>query len=295
MSNLTSQDVDAVCDLVDHLCGVYWDQSKAYLIESRLAALVKRSGCHSYVDFAHKVRANLLPGLKSEVIDAVTTHETLWFRDSSPFEALKHKLVPELIDAKANSAFSQRLRIWSAACSTGQEPYSIAMTLAELIPDVHRWDVQILGTDISPGSIEQASRGLYNEMEIGRGLDASRLNKYFVRQGAQWKICDEIRSMCSFGVRNLHDPFTGIGPFDIIFCRNVTIYFTPEDRQSIFTRMSQALNPNGWILVGSSESLSDMGPRWTPQFHCRANCYRPNMVAPPKDNSVALGLSRVGS
>jgi chemotaxis protein methyltransferase CheR len=282
MSDLTPQDIDAVCDLVDDLCGIYWDESKAYLIESRLSGLVKRSQCSSYVDFAQKVRAGLLPGLRADVVDAVTTHETLWFRDSSPFDALKHKILPELIDAKANSPFSKRFRIWSSACSTGQEPYSIAMTFAELVPDVHRWDVQVLGTDISPASIEQASRGLYSDMEISRGLDQTRLNKYFARLGAQWKICDEIRSLCSFGVRNLHDPFTGIGPFDVIFCRNVVIYFTPEDRKSIFNRMSQALNPNGWILVGASEPLGEMGPQWKPQFHCRASCYRPNQTVPTR-------------
>jgi chemotaxis protein methyltransferase CheR len=279
MSDLTPNDVDAVCDLVDDLCGLCWDESKAYLIESRLGAIAKGEGCASYVDLVERVRANISPTLKSAVIDAVTTHETLWFRDNSPFEALRHKIFPELIDAKARTAFPRRIRIWSAACSTGQEPYSIAMTLAEVLPEVVNWDVQILGTDISPASVEQASRGLYNDMEIGRGLDPQRQRKFFTKQGVQWKISDEIRSLCNFGVRNLHDSFAGIGPFDVIFCRNVVIYFTAEDRRKIFERMSQQLNPNGWILVGSSESLGDMGPRWAPQFHCRANCYRPNMLA----------------
>ena len=279
MSNLTPADVDAVCDLVDNLCGICWDSSKSYLIESRLATIFKRSGCANYVDFAQRVKANMLPALKSEVIDAVTTHETLWFRDNSPYEALKHKIFPELIDAKAGTPYPKRIRIWSAACSTGQEPYSIAMTLADVVPDVHRWDVQIVGTDISPASVETASRGMYSEMEMGRGMDPQRLNKHFTKHGAQWKISDEIRSMCSFSTRNLHDPFAGFGPFDVIFCRNVAIYFTAADRKNIFTRMGQILQPNGWILVGSSESLGDMGPRWAPQFHCRANCYRPTMTA----------------
>jgi chemotaxis protein methyltransferase CheR len=281
MSNLTPADIDAVCDLVDSLCGLCWDNSKAYLIESRLASIFQRSGCANYVEFANRIKANMLPALKSDVIDAVTTHETLWFRDNSPFEALRHKIFPELIDAKATTAFPKRFRIWSAACSTGQEPYSIAMTLADLVPDIHRWDVQIVGTDISAGSVETASRGLYSDMEMGRGMDPQRLSKYFVRQGAHWKVCDEIRALCSFSTRNLHQPFTGLGPFDVIFCRNVAIYFTAEDRRSIFTRMAQILQPNGWILVGSSESLSDMGPKWTPQFHCRANCYRPTMAGAP--------------
>jgi chemotaxis protein methyltransferase CheR len=280
MSNLTPADIDAVCGLVDDLCGLCWDESKAYLIESRLGSIAKREGCANYVDLVRRVKAKASPSLQSEVIDAVTTHETLWFRDNSPFEALRHKIFPELIDAKAKTAFPRRVRIWSAACSTGQEPYSIAMTLAEVLPEVVNWDVQILGTDISPGSVEQASRGLYSDMEIGRGLDPQRQREFFTRQGAQWKISDEIRSLCSFGVRNLHEPFSGIGAFDVIFCRNVAIYFTTDDRRSIFERMSQQLNPNGWILVGSSESLGDMGSRWVPQFHCRANCYRPTMLAP---------------
>jgi chemotaxis protein methyltransferase CheR len=288
MSTLTPADVDAVCDLVDNLCGICWDSSKSYLIESRLANIFQRSGCANYADFARRVQANLLPTLRAEVIDAVTTHETLWFRDNSPYEALKHKIFPELIDAKAGTAFPKRIRIWSAACSTGQEPYSIAMTLADVVPDVHRWDVQIVGTDISPGSVETASRGLYSEMEMGRGMDPQRLNKHFTKHGTQWKISDEIRSMCNFSARNLHDPFTGFGSFDVIFCRNVAIYFTAVDRKSIFTRMGQILQPNGWILVGSSESLGDMGPRWAPQFHCRANCYRPTMTA----EQVAVGVRK---
>ena len=288
MSTLTPADVDAVCDLVDNLCGICWDSSKSYLIESRLANIFQRSGCANYADFARRVQANLLPTLRAEVIDAVTTHETLWFRDNSPYEALKHKIFPELIDAKAGTAFPKRIRIWSAACSTGQEPYSIAMTLADVVPDVHRWDVQIVGTDISPGSVETASRGLYSEMEMGRGMDPQRLNKHFTKHGTQWKISDEIRSMCNFSSRNLHDPFTGFGSFDVIFCRNVAIYFTAVDRKSIFTRMGQILQPNGWILVGSSESLGDMGPAWAPQFHCRANCYRPTMTA----EQVAVGVRK---
>jgi chemotaxis protein methyltransferase CheR len=280
MNALTPSDVDAVCDLVDALCGLCWDESKSYLIESRLSAIMKRSGCENYVDFARKVKANVVPGLRDSVIDAVTTHETLWFRDNSPFEALKHKIFPELVDAKAKTVFPKRFRIWSAACSTGQEPYSIAMTLADLVPDIYSWDVQILGTDISAASVETASRGVYGNMEIGRGMDPLRLQKYFTPQGGDWKIRDEIRSMCSFRSKNLHDNFTGMGQFDVIFCRNVVIYFNEEDRRSIFNRMAELLNPNGWILVGSSESLADLGPRWAPQFHCRANCYRPTLLQP---------------
>lgn len=190
--------------------------------------------------------------------------------------ALRYKILPELIDSKAGSAFSRRLRIWSAACSTGQEPYSIAMTIAETIPDVNQWDIQIVGTDISSAAVAQAKRGVYDALQIKRGLDPPQRAKYFTEQDNTWKVRDELRAMCTFAQRNLHEPFDALGPFDIIFCRNVAIYFTEKDRRSLFERAAERLVPNGWIIVGSSESLGSLGPRWRPQQHCNANCYRPN-------------------
>jgi len=279
MANLDSKDVEAVCGLVEDLCGICWDESKAYLIESRLESLVQQQGCENYQDLVHKVRAEVVPGLKEEVINAVTTNETLWFRDSSPFEAMKNKLIPELIDNKAGAVFPRRLRIWSAACSTGQEVYSIAMTLAQTLPDYQDWDIEILGTDISPAAVEHAREGVYNSLEIGRGMDQERLKKFFVEQGKTWEVSEELRSMCSFQQRNLHEPFKSLGPFDLIFCRNVAIYFSDQDRISLFERLAEVLTHDGWILVGSSESLVKMGDRWLPEQHCRARCYHPNMPA----------------
>lgn len=276
MSDLTSQDIDAVCGMVNDLCGIYWDESKAYLIESRLQNIVQEHSCTNYHDLVRKVRAEIVPGLKAQVVDAITTNETLWFRDSSPFEALRHKLIPEMIDEKVGTVFPRRFRIWSAACSTGQEVYSIAMTLAELLPDYLNWDIQIHGTDISPAAVEQASRGIYNSLEIGRGMDPLLLRKYFVQEGNTWKVSDSLRSMCKFSPRNLHDCFHALGQFDIVFCRNVAIYFNDEDRKSLFERAAKILTPNGWLFVGSAESLAYLGSNWQPQQHCRSNCYRPN-------------------
>ncbi len=279
MSALTPADIDAVCDLVYDLCGICWDQEKSYLIESRLAAIMTRRGCRNYAEFAQQVRSALAPELNAEVIDAVTTHETRWFRDAAAFDALKFKIVPELIDAKASTPHPRRLRIWSAGCSTGQEPYSIAIALAEMLDGASSWDVQILGTDVSVAAIEQANRGAYGTMEIGRGMDPARLQKHFAQAGDGWRVSDEIRSLCSFAVQNLHQGLAAAEPFDIIFCRNVTIYFSDDDRRAVFERLAQSLAPDGWVLTGSSESLAPLGPRWAPQFHCRANCYRPNLLA----------------
>ncbi|MEO0529691.1 MAG: protein-glutamate O-methyltransferase CheR [Planctomycetota bacterium] len=270
----TPADIDAVCDLVNELCGIYLDDSKDYLIQGRLAKLVTSSGSDSYVDFTKKARFDAR--LKTEVVNAITTNETLWFRDSTPFEALRHKILPELIDAKAGSPFPKRFRIWSAASSTGQEAYSIAMAFADVVPDFESWDLQILGTDISPAAVEQAKRGVYSDMEVNRGLDQKYRGAYFVRAGGGWQVNDTLRRRCKFEVRNLLKPFTGIGTFDVIFCRNVAIYFTQADRKSMFTRMAQTLNRGGWLFTGSGESLMDLGPNWSPKQHCRATCYQPN-------------------
>jgi chemotaxis protein methyltransferase CheR len=237
---------------------------------------VKQQGCENYHDLVRKVRAGIVPGLKEQIVDAVTTNETLWFRDSSPFEAMRYKLVPELIDQKAATVFPRRIRIWSAACSTGQEVYSIAITLAQTIPDFLDWDIQILGTDISPAAIEQASYGNYNKLEVSRGLSQELLDAYFIEQQSTWKVRDDIRSLCTFQQRNLMLPFDDLGPYDLIFCRNVAIYFSNEDRRRLFERAATSLAPNGWLFVGSSESLLDLGSRWKPEQHCRANCYCPN-------------------
>jgi len=276
MTKLTSADIDSVCALVDDLCGIYWDESKAYLIEARLTSIVDSHGCANYFDLVNKVRENRTPGLEEQIVDAVTTNETLWFRDNSPFEAFRCKVLPDVIDERAECQFPRRLRIWSAASSTGQEPYSLAIAVAETIPDFDSWDIQIVGTDISPTAVAKANRGVYSKLEMGRGMDASTHQRYFSECDGGWQINNQIRDMCSFETRNLHEPFNDLGTFDVIFCRNVAIYFSEELRSSLFLRMSDALAPSGWIFVGSSESLNDLGERWRPQLHCRSICYRPN-------------------
>lgn len=278
--SLTPQDIDAISGLVMDLCGVYLDASKSYLIEARLKELVQRSGCANYVELAKRAKYGTDPKLARQVVDVMTTHETLFFRDNSPFDALRNKALPEVFD-RAETAFpARRVRIWSAACSTGQEPYSIAMTIRDLLPDVNRWDISILATDVSDAAVQTASRGVYQAHEIERGLPPLKLQTYFQREGGNWKVRDEVRAMVAFKRFNLLDPFTALGTFDIIFCRNVAIYFTPEARKSLFLRMADVLHPAGYIFTGSSELLSDLGPRFQPQHHCRAVFYRPNLPAP---------------
>lgn len=273
---VTADDVTYVTRLVDELCGVVLDDTKAYLIESRLGELARANGCPSYRDLCQKARYAGDRALQQNIIDAITTQETLFFRDNSPFEVLQHRLIPDIVDGKAKTAFPKRIRIWSAASSTGQEPYSIAMSLWETIPNVASWDIQILATDISDAAIKQASMGRYAAHEIQRGMPPRLLQKYFVQQNGGWKIKDELRAMVSYQKRNLLEPFIGIGPFDVIFCRNVAIYFDGPRRRDLFLRLADRLTPDGALLVGSSESLLDLGPRFAPQNHCRATFYLPN-------------------
>lgn len=287
---LASAEVASVSGLILDLCGIMLDESKGYLIESRLAPVAQQLGLGSYTELVHKARTSYDQALLKQIIDAITTNETLFFRDDSPFEALQHKALPELIDAKAKSAFPKRLRIWSAACSTGQEPYSIAMTLHELIPDVNSWDVTILATDICDAAIEQASAGAYTAFEVDRGMKANYLTRYLTRHQSQWKVRDEVRALVSFQRLNLMSPYTGLGPFDIVFCRNVAIYFTPEGRRDVFQRISKTLTKDGYLFVGCAESLADLGPQYTPHHHCRGMFYRPNLP-PLGDPARATSLS----
>lgn len=273
---VTTDDLRAVATLVHELCGVVLDDTKDYLVESRLADLAKANGCASYRELCEKARRSPDPDLQNKIIDAITTQETLFFRDQSPFDALRYKVLPELIDRKAKTAYPRRLRFWSAACSTGQEPYSIAITLCETIPAVAAWDIQILATDVSNAAVKAASLGWYPPHEIERGMKADLLHRYFVPHQGGWKVKDSLRAMVVFQRRNLLQPFASLGPFDVIFCRNVAIYFDSLQRKDLFHRLAQRLNPGGYLFVGASESLIDLGPAFTPKKHCRAIYYQPN-------------------
>jgi chemotaxis protein methyltransferase CheR len=276
--SITAQDIDQICGLIDDLCGVYLDASKSYLIESRLEDLMRSSGCRTYAELVTRARTPGDRALQNRIVDAMTTNETLFFRDNSPFEALKHKVVPELIDSKANTVFPSRIRIWSAACSTGQEPYSLAMILAEILPDIHSRDIKIQASDVSDAAIAKASRGWYAAHEIERGMSRERLDRFFKPETDGWRVRDELRSLVTFQRRNLLEPLGMAGQFDIVMCRNVAIYFTKDVRRTMFHRLAETLTPDGYLFVGSQESLNDLGPAFKPHYHCRATFYRPNMT-----------------
>lgn len=236
--------------------GIELDHTKHYLIESRLRTLVAQTRVGTYSELYNKARSDTSGALERAIIDAVTTGETLFFRDRAPFELLRHKLLPELIDRRTRTAMGRiPLRIWSAASSTGQEVYSIAIVLRELLGNADKYDIRLIGTDISSQAVARASRGIYRDVEIERGLPEEARARYFIRCEAGWQIRDEIRAMASFRILNLMRDFALLGQFDIIFCRNVAIYFQDADKAALFARLSKSLAADGCLIIGATESV----------------------------------------
>jgi chemotaxis protein methyltransferase CheR len=276
MIKITPSELALIAQYIHEISGIYLDQSKAYLFETRLGSIAEGLGCKSYQDLYNRAKKDAAKNIERQIVDAISTNETLFFRDKGPFELLQHKLLPELIDARTPStpALKTNIKIWSAASSTGQELYSIAIIIKELLKDLSRYSIKLLGTDISDTAISQASYGKYNKFEIERGLDQRYLQRYFTLLGDSWKIKDEIRAMVNFRKLNLMTPFSALGKFDIIFCRNVAIYFTLEDRKKLFNRIADSLADDGFLVIGSTESLSGVCPRFIPKRHLRAIFYQ---------------------
>ncbi len=271
---ISQDEIKLFAKYIYDISGINIEISKAYLLETRLGRLLQSENCHSYSELYQKVKKDPSRRIEKQIIDAITTNETLFFRDNGPFELLKHKILPEVIDRRTSKIAGNKIRIWSSACSTGQEVFSIAIVLTELLGQGQAYNIQLLGTDLSDAAVKQASYGIYNKFEIERGLPRERLQRYFIPNGGDWKIKDEIRSMVSFRKMNLMQPFTGLGKFDIIFCRNVAIYFTLEDRQKLFDKIADALEPEGYLIIGSTESLTGVCPRFVPKRHLKSIFYQ---------------------
>jgi len=240
------------------ISGIALGSGKEYLLETRLNPLISKYECQSYAQLQQKSKSDFKKIIENEIIDAISTNETYFFRDKSPFELLKNKILPDLIDnrIKKNPTLKPSIRLWSAANSTGQEIYSIAMIMIEMGITPDKYNIQLFGTDISDAAIAKASYGLYNKFEIARGLDLTRRNNFFDKQNdEQYKIKDQVRVMAQFKKMNLMKPFIGLGKFDIILCRNVMIYFTSEDRKKIYQNIAKVLEPDGYMIIGSTESL----------------------------------------
>lgn len=243
-------------DFLEQQCGIVLGENKQYLVKSRLGPLMQRFSVESLSELVSKTLSPFERQLRSAVIDAMTTNETLWFRDTYPYELLKKQILPEL------EKTCRTVKIWSAASSSGQEPYSIAMTALEhqqTRPGAFSLGVHVLGTDISNTMLEHCQRGEYDGLALSRGLSPERRTKFFEDSGkGMMRVKDPVRKNVSFRHLNLLDSYTLLGKFDIIFCRNVLIYFSADVKAKIIRQFAQSLNSRGYLFLGASESLSSL-------------------------------------
>ena len=245
---------DEIAALVKARSGLALGPEKVYLLDTRLAAITRRLGLNGYEALAPRLRFDR--ALQDEVVEALTTNETLFFRDNKPFDHLRREALPKL---HAERPAGMGLRVWSAAASTGQEAYSLAMLVSEMGGALNGRSVQILGTDIARGPLARAREGLYSQFEVQRGLPARMLIKYFTKEDESWRIIKPIRDMASFREWNLLADPAPLGRFDIIFCRNVLIYFDPPTKTQVLAMISSRLMPGGLLYLGGAETINGLG------------------------------------
>jgi len=287
MAKITAEEIKVLAQYIYNISGIYLDQDKGYLLETRLNPLLSAHHCDSFMALYHKARADASHRLDKEVVNAISTNETLFFRDSKPFELLKNKIIPDLVDHRSAAGGPRKikLRIWSAACSTGQEVYSIAISLLETLGNLADYDITLLGTDISDEAVAKASYGLYGKFEIERGLPKKTLQRYFTPAAGGWRVKDEIRSLAVFKKFNLMDSYAGLGSFDIIFCRNVAIYFTNADKRKLFQKLAQVLVSDGCLIIGGSESLGGIAPQFKARNYLQGAYYQLQGTEEPVEKS----------
>lgn len=249
------------------------EAGKEYLVDSRLTPLAAQAGFATLDEFITQLRTNRNGTLfHDQVIDALTTNETSFFRDFLPFETLRQHLVPRLI---AKRAAVQKLSIWSAASSSGQEAYSIAMLLSEHFPELRTWQIKILGTDLSPTMVKQARTGSYSQLEVNRGLPAPMLLKFFTKVENRWVIRDDIKKLVEFREMNLSKPWPILPLFDIVMIRNVMIYFDIETKKSILAKIRHCLHPDGFLFLGSAETTLNLDLSWDSSALGNSTFYHP--------------------
>jgi chemotaxis protein methyltransferase CheR len=251
--------------------GLDLSADKQYLIESRLLPLARKSGLAGITELVQKMRGGSAAFI-NQVVEAMTTNETFFFRDKVPFDHFRESILPEILKARANR---KSIRIWCAAGSTGQEPYSLAMCLKEMGAALSGWRVEILATDLSQEVLEKSKAGIYSQFEVQRGLPIQMLVKYFKQIGELWQINADIRAMVQHRQLNLLHDFSQLGVFDVIFCRNVLIYFDQETKVNIFGRLARAIEADGFLVLGAAETVVGLTDVFKP-FPERRGLYRPN-------------------
>ncbi|RMB12175.1 CheR family methyltransferase [Eilatimonas milleporae] len=249
---MRSEDFEYLADLLKRRSGLTLTPDKIYLLESRLTPLARKRGLEGLDQLVQKLRTSRDEGLLVDVTEAMTTNESFFFRDNTPFDLFRDKVLPVM---EKNRATQRRMRIWCAAASTGQEPYSLAIILREAWVKWKNWSLDIVGTDLSQDVLEKAKAGAYTQFEVQRGLPIQMLIKYFQQEGDTWQLSRDIRSMVQYRPFNLLSPFTGLGTFDVIYCRNVLIYFDQPTKKDVLERMTRCLADDGALFLGAAETV----------------------------------------
>jgi chemotaxis protein methyltransferase CheR len=271
MTAISVESFSFVSDLVRRESAIVLETGKEYLVEARLTPMARQAGFGDVNELVRTLQTKRDPSIAKQVVEALTTNETSWFRDAEPFNALRTMVLPDL----AGNRPSGSLRVWSAACSSGQEAYSIAIT-AEDTPQVSAFRLEILGTDLSEEMVQRARAGRYSQLEVNRGLPATALVKHFTRVGAQWQISPALAATSTFRTMNLMRPFVGLGgKFDIVFIRNVLIYFDLPTKRDILRRIRQVMSPDGYLFLGAAETTMGVDDGWERVTVGRSAVYRP--------------------
>ncbi len=268
---MTPPDYEYLRKLLRDQSGLDLSTDKQYLIESRLLPLARKAGLPGISDLVQKMKGGS-NALITQVVEAMTTNETFFFRDKVPFDHFRDTIMPEMLKLRAAR---KSLRIWCAAGSTGQEPYSLAMCLKEMSAALSGWRIEILATDLSQEVLEKSRTGIYSQFEVQRGLPIQMLVKYFKQIGELWQINPDIRAMVTHRQLNLLHDFGQLGSFDVIFCRNVLIYFDQETKANIFGRLARAMEPDGFLVLGAAETVVGLTEAFKP-IGDRRGLYRPN-------------------
>ena len=290
---MNPSDYEYLRRLLKERSGLILAADKQYLLESRLLPIARQQGFRELGELVDKMRCAGAERLTKDVVEAMATNESFFMRDKIPFEHFRDTIMPALLSACATE---RKIRIWCAACSTGQEPYSLAMILDEMSGRLHGWNVEILATDFSHSVLERAQSGSYTQFEVQRGLPIQLLLKYFTKEGERWQIAPHIRAMVKFQPVNLLHAFNHLGRFDAIFCRNVLIYFDRQTKIDLLERLGRASSRDGYLVLGAAESVVGLSDAWKVMPDKRGLSQprrrdRPEIPAPPAQPAALHAVS----
>jgi len=284
--SMSHEDYKIIIKYIFDICGIVLGDDKQYLIEQRLSPILGEFGCETFSQLAKKLdRGETTFLTREKMLNAMTTNETSFFRDEHPYETFREKIMPAMMETviqRKERSWQRRgpkVRMWSVAASTGQEPYSMAMIIADIVDSkgmgmTTMEDFGILGTDISSKVLAKAMEGKYGPLEVARGLTFEMRRKYFTQEGDYYVVNNKVRSIVEFKAFNIQDQFTQIGSFDVIFCRNILIYFTDDAKRRILSQLYQTLAPNGYLLLGSAENMYNLNDEFTTERYGATTIYR---------------------